>query len=165
MFVIVKQERFATVSVGILKLLFPHFITGSQSEGIKVFVYMKVICSELFLRQFFLLLLLLWMFCFGVKRFYCGLCVASAVLLKLAKMYFWLTLWATSRGLLLVLNRGGRRVRDPQEHMLLVLSPSTMMESRPVSVIANGRQGQGSYLSQNGFSTAVHRSLHEHMTK
>lgn len=37
MFVIVKQESFATVSVGILKLLLPVFITGIQSEGGKTF--------------------------------------------------------------------------------------------------------------------------------
>lgn len=36
MFVIVKQESFATVGVGILKvsLLFPVLITGIQREGI-----------------------------------------------------------------------------------------------------------------------------------
>lgn len=87
MFVIVKQERFATVSVGILKLLFPRFITGSRSEGIKVFVYMKVICFGVIFETF-----LFYYYCecsvFRVKRFYCGLCVASAVPLKLAKMYF-----------------------------------------------------------------------------
>lgn len=69
-----------------LKLLFPVFITGIQSEGIKVFVYMKVVCYFSDVLIFFLLLL--WMFCFWVKRFYCRLCVASAVPLKLAKNVF-----------------------------------------------------------------------------
>lgn len=59
MFVIVKQERFATVSVGILKLLFPHFITGSQSEGIKVFVYMKVICSGVIFKTIFFIIIII----------------------------------------------------------------------------------------------------------
>lgn len=55
-------------------------------------------------------------------------------LLKLAKMYRWLTLPATSRGPLWVLNWGVAACVTPLKHMLLVLSPSTMTETRTVSV-------------------------------
>lgn len=51
----------------------------------EVFVYMKVICLgfTVFLRCFKSVF-----FCFLVVFFYCGRCVASAVPLKLTKMYF-----------------------------------------------------------------------------
>lgn len=38
----VEQERSAAVRVGIFEAVVPCFITGIQSEGIQVFVYMKV---------------------------------------------------------------------------------------------------------------------------
>lgn len=78
-------------------------------------------------------------------------------------MYFWLTLRATSRGLLLVFkNRRGHRLCDPPWNICSLSSrPSTMTEPGPCEreVIANGGRGQGSHMSRNGFSTAVHRSF------
>lgn len=103
------------------------------------------------------------------RDFYCGLCVASAVPLKLAKMYFWLTLRATSRGLLLVLNRGVTACTTPTPTQK-TYAPCPLglhydgAQTCECEFITNGRRGRGSRLNQNGFFTAVHRSLHEHMT-
>lgn len=61
---------------------------------------------------------------------------------------------------------GGRSPRDPLKHMLLVLSPSSSTKPRPVCLrsLLMADKVKGHVLSHNGFSTAVHRNLHEHMT-
>lgn len=51
MFVIVKQESFATVSVGILKLLFSVLLLEFRVKGVQVFVHMKVICFGIIFKM------------------------------------------------------------------------------------------------------------------
>lgn len=131
-------EFFATVRVGILKLSFPVLLLAFRVRGIHHFeVWYVFFLGDLFLRAvfFFLLWLLLWMFCFLSQEIFNG-DFALPLLFRFKKkeeeekkaclkMYFWLTLRATSRGLLLVFkNRRGHRLCDPPlKHMLLVLSP------------------------------------------
>lgn len=133
MFVIVKQESFATVRVGILKLLFPVLLLQWGEKRFEVFVYMKVICLDSFLTclNFFLLL---WMFCFLSQEIFmvtlCCLCCSAKACLNVfltdASSYL-------PRAVVGFKPRG-HRVCDPLKHMLLVLPPSTMTEPRPVSV-------------------------------
>lgn len=146
------------------------FITGIQSEGDKTF---KVDFFYFFwggcLEHFFFFFLLLWVFCFRVERFLRWLCVASAVPLKLAKNVFLTD--ASSylpRTVVGFKPRGGGSppTRPPETYAPCPLALRyDRAQTHEREVITNGRQGQGSYLSQNGFfSTAVHRRLHEHMT-
>lgn len=134
MFVIVKQESFATVSVGILKLLLPVLLLAFRGRGIKHSKWIFYFFLGGMFRTFFLLLL--WVFCFRVERFLRWLCVASAVPLKLAKNVFLTD--ASSylpRTVVGFKPRGGGHLpRDPLKHMLLVLSPSAMTEPRPMSM-------------------------------
>lgn len=132
-------EFFATVRVGILKLSFPVLLLAFRVRGIHHFEvwYVFFFFGIYFWEQFFFFYYDCCCECsvFWVRRF---LTVTSRCLCCSAKkkkeeekkkaclkMYFWLTLRATSRGLLLVFkNRRGHRLCDPPlKHMLLVLSP------------------------------------------
>lgn len=162
MFVIVKRERFATVSVGILKMLLNVLLLGFRRTGYGcVCLYEGII--------FWIILNMFWTCVFFIVNvLFLDIFIVGFVLplLKLAKMYRWLTLPATSRGPLWVLNWGVAACVTPSE----AYAPCPLAlhydgdQNCEREVIANGRRGQGSCLSQNGFSTAVHRSLHEHVT-
>lgn len=104
--------------------------------------------------------------CFRVKRFFtvtlCRLCCSAKacwnVFLTDASSYL-------PRAVVGFKLRGRPRMWPPETY---APCPPALhydgAQTREREVIANGRRGQGSCLSQNGLSTAVHRSLHEHMT-
>lgn len=154
MFVIVKQESFATVSVGILKLLLPVLLLAFRGRGIKHSKWIFYFFLGGMFRTFFLLLL--WVFCFRVERFLRWLCVASAVPLKLAKNVF-LTdassyLPRTVVGFKPRGGGGSPPTRPPETYAPCPLALCyDRAQTHEREVITNGRQGQGSYLSQTGF--------------
>lgn len=116
----------------------PCFITGIQSERINVFVHMKVLSFGLIWNMFWTCFFFLFLYgecsVFWVKRFLlwalcCLCCSAKAcrnVLLTDASSYL-------PRAVVGFKPRG-RRMCDLLKHMLLVLSPSTMTETRTVSM-------------------------------
>ncbi len=172
MFVLVKQESFATVSVGILKLLFPVLLLEWGDKWFEVFVYMKVICSGLISNMFSFLFFLFFFFnyyceCSVVESgdfmvtLCCLCCSAKACLNVFSDWRFELP----PEGCCWFWTEGSPRMWPPETYAPCPLALHyDRAQTHEREVVANGRRGQGSYLSRNGFSTAVHRSLHEHMT-
>lgn len=166
MFVIVKQESFAAVSVGILKLLFPVLLLAEWGDKrFEVSVHMKVMFWSYFITRLELFFFIIIVNVFKSRDFTVTLCCLCCS----AKACWNVFLTDASSYLpraVVGFKLRGQRICDPPE----TYAPCPLAlhydraQTHEREVIANGRRGQGSYLSQNGFSTAVHRSLHEHMT-
>lgn len=133
----------------------------SEGQDKDVCVYMKVLYFGSFLTCFEHVFFYCECSVFG--HFYCGLCVASA---KACKNVSLTDASSYLPRAVVGFELRGRCMRDPPE----AYAPCPLAlhydgdQNCEREVIANGRRGQGSCLSQNGFSTAVHRSLHEHVT-
>lgn len=164
MFVLVQQESFATVSVGIFQV--PCFVTGIHSEGVKKIWSVCLHEGDVFRVHFFSHVLFYFPYCecFLSREISLSVgSVASAVLLKLANLYFWLTLRATSWGLLSVFRpRGPQRARPLETCGLCPLglrnSGARTCERKFITKVKGCRQ------AGMVFPQLYTRSLHEHMT-